>query len=246
MIETLEARGPHDVPEQQIVTKVRSVTPLAVDTLMLHLQTPRTNRLRFLAGQCVTLGIVSGDDSVHGTYAVASCPCDDRNLQLYIPRNAEDAFANALFAGALHPAEEVTVWGPSGDFVLAESPRPLVFAACDASIAPVRSMIEHAIAMDTAPSISLYWLATRPDGHFVANHCRAWSAALDQFEYALYTDADAAAGARQAVAAMRVDLIDIQCDFYLAGPAEFVDTLSDELRMAGVPAGQIFTSVVGP
>jgi CDP-4-dehydro-6-deoxyglucose reductase len=241
MIETLEARGPQDMPPQQIVTKVRAVTPLAPDTMLLHLQTPRTNRLRFLAGQSITLGFATGEGDVHATYPVASCPCDDRNLHLYIARRADDAYATALFAGAARPGDAVTVWGPSGDFVLDESRRPLVFAACDTAFAPAKSLIEHAMAVDAAPSISLYWLATRADGHFLANQCRAWSAALDQFEYSLYSDNDAEAGARQIAAAMRVDLIGIQCDFYVAGPGGFVATLHDELRFAGVPASQIFT-----
>ena len=54
-IETLEAHGPGEIPEQEIAVRVRSVQPLAPDTLLLHLQTPRTTRLRFLAGQSVTL-----------------------------------------------------------------------------------------------------------------------------------------------------------------------------------------------
>ncbi|MEO8102444.1 MAG: 2Fe-2S iron-sulfur cluster-binding protein [Betaproteobacteria bacterium] len=241
MIETLEARGPQDMPPQQIVTKVRAVTPLAADTLLLHLQTPRTNRLRFLAGQSITLGFTSGGTDVHATYPVASCPCDDRNLHLYIARNADDACATALFAGAVKAGDAVTVWGPSGDFVLAEGRRPLVFAACDTAFAPAKSLIEHAMAVDAAPTIALYWLATRADGHFLTNQCRAWSSALDQFEYALYTDGNAAEGARRIADAMHIELLDIQCDFYLAGPADFVATLQDELRLGGVPAGQIFT-----
>ena len=240
MIETLEAHGPHDIPAQLIATRVRAVTPLAPDTLLLHLQTPRTDRLRFLAGQSLSLGLASTDEFACSTYPIASCPCDDRNLHLYIARANDDPFAAVLFAGAVKPGDAITVWGPSGDFVHVETPRPLVFAACDTAFAPARSLIEHAMAVDAAPSISLYWLATRADGHFLANQCRAWSAALDQFEYTLYTDADAVAGARQIATAMRVDLIDIQCDFYLAGPAGFVTTLQDELRAGGVPAGQIF------
>ncbi len=242
MIETLEAHGPQDVPAQQIVTKVRAVKALAPDTMLLHLQTPRTDRLRFLAGQSITLGLTATDEFACSTYPVASCPCDDRNLHLYVARNGDDPLAVALFAGTIKAGDDITVWGPSGDFVLAEGRRPLVFAACDTAFAPAKSLIEHAMAVDAAPSISLYWLATRADGHFLANQCRAWSAALDQFEYALFNDADAAAGARQLAAAMHVDLIDIQCDFYLSGPAAFVSTLQGELRAAGVPAEQIFTS----
>ena len=47
---------------------------------------------------------------------------------------------------------------------------------------------------------------------------------------------DAAAGARQVAAAMRADLFDIDCDFYLAGPRDFVDALGAALlrgRRAG-------------
>ena len=239
-LETLEATGPDDIPEQSIVTSVRALRPLAPDTMLLHLQTPRSRRLRFLAGQSVTLGLATGDD-VHALHPIASCPCDDRNLQFFIPRDDTDPVAVRLFGGALKVGDAVTVWGPNGRFVLADGPQPLVFAACDTGFAPVKSLIEHALSVDSAPSISLYWLATRPDGHFLANQCRAWSEALDTFEYSLSTHADAASGAGQMAAAMRADLFDIDCVFYIAGPAPFLQTLCAELAAAGVPAAQVFT-----
>ena len=63
---------PEDIPAQTIVTGVRAVRALAPDTMLLHLQTPRTNRLRFLAGQCVTLGVAGSGGDVHTSYPVAS------------------------------------------------------------------------------------------------------------------------------------------------------------------------------
>ncbi|MDH5708636.1 MAG: hypothetical protein OEY75_05935, partial [Hylemonella sp.] len=136
------------------------------------------------------------------------------------------------------------VWGPVGDFVLADSPRPLVFAACDAGFAPVKSLIEHALALDASPSLSLFWLATKPDGHFLENQCRAWSEALDPFEYELLAESDITFGALQLARAMRADLFDIQCDYYIAGPEVFVTALQAELRAAGVPAAQMYTQVL--
>ncbi len=237
-LETLEASGPADIPQQQVATQVRAVTALAPDTLLLHLQTPRSQRLRFLAGQHVTLGLAEG---VRATHAIASCPCDDRNLHFFLPRDAEDPVSTRLFEGGLKPGDTVTLWGPAGTFVLADGPQPLVFAACDTGFAPVKSLIEHALSLDASPSIALFWLATRPDGHFLANQCRAWSEALDPFEYSLSTHADLAIGATQMAAAIRADLFDIDCAFYLAGPGRFVDTLAVELSAAGVPAAQIHT-----
>jgi CDP-4-dehydro-6-deoxyglucose reductase, E3 len=237
-VETLEAGGPDDIPQQTIVTTVRAVRALAPDTLLLHLQTPRSHRLRFLAGQSVTLGMADGDD-VHALHPIASCPCDDRNLQFFIPRDSADPVATRLFGGAVKSGDEVTVWGPTGSFVLADGAQPLVFVACDTGIAPIKSLIEHALSVDAAPSIALYWLATRPDGHYMANQCRAWSEALDPFEYSLSTHTDVLTGASQLATAIRADLFVIDCAFYIAGPAAFVHALRAELAVAGVPAAQV-------
>ena len=165
--------------------------------------------------------------------AVASCPCDDRNLHFFVPRDDEDPLAARLFGGALAVGDPVTIWGPHGQFSLAEGSQPLVFAACDTGFAPVKSLIEHALSLDAAPSVSLFWLATRPDGHFLANQCRAWSEALDAFEYTLSTDSDEVAGALQIAAAMRADLFDIDCAFYIAGPQRLRGNAGGRARRLG-------------
>lgn len=244
-LELLEACDPRDIPVQMIATQVRAITKLAPDTVLLHLQTPRSHRLRFLAGQSVQLGwTLAGHEDASTSSPLASCPCDERNLLFFITRNATNSFSQRLFAGDIKQGSTVTVVGPSGEFVLAEGHRPLVFAACDAGFGPIKSLIEHALSLDAAPSLSLFWLATRPDGHFYSNQCRAWSEALDQFEYELDTHPDAALGAWQIAQAMRADLFDIDCDFYLAGPIEFVRALHDELRTSGVAESQIASLVL--
>jgi CDP-4-dehydro-6-deoxyglucose reductase len=239
VLETLEARGPQDIAPQQITASVRAVVAFGADTRLLHLQTPRSHRLRFLAGQAVTLGSAGGGGAdLRATYPIASCPCDDRNLHFYVGRESAGTLTQALFAGAVRAGQPVTVLGPQGQFVLADSPRPLVFAACDLGFAPVKSLVEHAIALDSAPALALFWLATRADGHFMANQCRAWSEALDAFEVSLVRNDCVVEGARQLAQAMRADLFDIDCDFYLAGPEAFVATLDTLLAAAGVAARQ--------
>ncbi len=241
-LELLEAGGPHDIPQQEIVAKVRAVTELSPGTRLLQVQTPRTHRLRFLAGQSVSLGhAATGMPDAIASYPIASCPCDDRNLLFFIGREDTHLLAQQVFCGHLHPGDALTVRGPFGDFVLRDGQRPLVFAACDLAFAPIKSLIEHALALDSVPSLSLFWLARRSDGHFQSNLCRAWSEALDNFEYELISNPDAVHGAAEIAQAMRADLFDIDCDFYLSGPPDFVATLEQELHAAGVPAHQIFS-----
>ena len=250
-LETLEATGPSDIAPQQIVTQLRKLSQLAPNTRLLHLQTPRSHRLRFLAGQSITLGITGAGgraghdpDDVHATLPIASCPCDDRNLLVLVPRDPQDPFSQRIFDDSLRPGTPVTVWGPMGDFVMSDDTRPLVFAACDLGFGPIKSLIESALARDDSSPISLFWLATRPDGHFMANQCRAWSEALDFFEHTLSQHDDMKVGAQQMAGLMRTDLFEVDCNFYLAGPQPFLDTLHEALRSAGVAEAQILAELV--
>lgn len=245
-VETLEARGPADIPAQDLVATVRAIEPLAPDTRLLHLQTPRSNRLRFLAGQSVTLGVAGEHGDVQQVAPLASCPCDERNLHFHIARDDDAPLAQALFAGGIRTGMPVSVRGPSGDFVLdAESARPLVLVACDTGFAPIKSLLEHAMAGEQVEAFDLYWLATRTDGHYLANQCRAWAAAFDNFSHRLLTDGSPAAGAWQvveAVVASRRELA--QCDVFVAGPAEFVQPAVQGLQGAGALPGRTHALVL--
>lgn len=240
VLEVLEAGAPEDIPEQRIVAKVRRIDALNADVMRLHLQTPRSNRLRFLAGQRVTLGIRAGvrdGGDVHGEFPVASCPCDDRNLIFHVSRNdrrtASADFSACLFDGRVRLADDVSVWGPWGSFVLENSsPRPLVFIAVEEGFAPINSLIEHAIAVDAAESITLYWASAQPGGQYLPNQCRAWAAALDEFSYLPL-------GIDELPAALAANAALADSDIYLAGAAQSVEPVATALLAAGVPAARL-------
>jgi len=243
LIEAHEAHGAADMPPQCIDARVKSVTPITADMQLLHLQTPRTNRLRFLAGQSVSLELPGG---VCASLPVASCPCDDRNLQFHIGRREGDAFADRIFQGQAG-MDTMQVKGPSGTFVLDEdSIRPLVFIAGDAGFAPVKSLIEHALALDAAETLHLYWITPTADGHYLDNLCRSWGDALDNFRYAPLTlnsawSPDAVEGVlRQALVNLpRLE----ECDVYVAGPGELTRTAEWLLLDHGLPRAQLFLDV---
>jgi len=249
VIEMLEAHAPDDIPQQEIVAHVRSIAPLADDIRLLHLQTPRTHRLRFLAGQRVALSVTGSTSNFRGEYPVASCPCDDRNLLFHIHRPADegerDAFAERLFAGALKPNDPVSLFGPFGNFVLKQdSPRDLVFVACDTGFAPVKSLVEHAVASDQPGLIRLVWAATRSEGHYLANQCRAWADALETFSFVTLAAADAAtAGSAAAERVLGEDEL-AHRDVYVVGPAAFVAAAERVLKAGGLPAGQLAVEVL--
>jgi CDP-4-dehydro-6-deoxyglucose reductase len=240
VIEAREAHGAADMPLQAIDARVKAVSPMGEEMCLLHLQTPRTNRLRFLAGQSVLLSLGEGAGA---SFPVASCPCDERNLHFHVPRRAGDAFAERVFAG-LKDVDTVRVEGPRGEFVLDEdSTRPLVFIAFDTGFAPVKSLIEHAMALDASETLHLVWAARGGRGHYLDNLCRAWSDALDNFRYdAVAAAPDAADEALAHSVLQRVlpahpRLEDV--DVYVAGPAQAVQAAEWHLLEHGLPRLQL-------
>jgi len=181
-IEADEAGSESDIPQQKIVAKVKKVENLSNEVLVLNLKTPRTNRLRFLAGQNV---ILSRADLPAIEIPIASCPCDDMNIQFHIPYDDTNHFINYV-STELKNSDSIQIEGPTGSFVLDEdSNNAIIFIAFDTGFAPIKSLIEHAVTLEHAESIHLYWIHTE-DKPYMHNQCRAWVDALDNFNYQQY------------------------------------------------------------
>lgn len=242
VIEATEASVAAEIQFQEIDARVKEIKPLTDKVMLLHLQTPRTNRLRFLAGQSVALSI--GD--IASDYAIASCPCDDRNLQFHIRDIPDNTFAQEVFQ-RLRANDTVTVYGPVGDFVLKpESKRPLLMLACNSGFAPIKSLFEHAMSLEIAAPLHLYWLATVQGGHYMSNWCRAWADAVDNFYYhELAADSLQDPNPKVVLNQVLADQVDIkQYDIYVAGPTRFVQQARVALLQNGTPAAQLAIAAV--
>ena len=178
-IEADEAGSEKDIPQQKISAKVKKVDKLSNNVLILNLKTPRTQRLRFLAGQNVLL---SRANLPPLEIPIASCPCDDMNIQFHIPNDNTNPFINYV-SEELNNSDSIHIEGPMGSFLLDEnSNKPVIFIAFDTGFAPIKSLIEHAVTLEHAEYIHLYWMHAA-DKPYMHNQCRAWEDALDDFKY---------------------------------------------------------------
>ncbi len=179
-IDASVAGAAREIAVQNIRTKVRKLTPVGDNLMLMQLQTPRSQRLRFLAGQyaCLSVAGIASYDS-----AIASCPCDDMRLEFHIRRVADEPFSKYVF-DCLKPGTFIEVEAPRGEFVLREdSKRPIILIAFDTGFAAIKSVLEHATAQDEERRAHLYWITCGADGHYLDNLCRSWADALDQFRY---------------------------------------------------------------
>ncbi len=229
VIEAREAQRGSDIPLQSISTRIKK-TEVRDDILLLNVKTPRTNRLRFLAGQTAELSI---EGIGKGIYPIASCPCDDMNLQFHIELQADDALAKYL-AERGTGSEALQLEGPRGDFSLRDdSPASLVFIAEGIGFASIKGLIEHAMSLDVAEEIILIWVADHSDDFYLNNLCRAWQDALDNFHLHKVTTADR----DQLGDKLSAWLGDkaTAYDYYVCAGAETTVQLQDSLQQLGVP-----------
>jgi len=223
--------GAHDIQEQYLEAKVKSVEVFNPDVAALHLLTPRSQRLRFLAGQSLLLSV----NGVSGFYAIASCPCEDRHIEIQISRNADDAFSEVLFS-SLKANDRVDVQGPYGEFVLEDaSTRPVIFVAFGVGFAPIKSLIQHSMSLDLAEAMDLHWLADQA-GHYQNNLCRSWADALDNFSYFPHLHGS---GVEASVAGIVAAYPDLQrFDVYAAGTTEQLQIAKRMFVEQGLPEQQ--------
>ena len=249
-IEAPVAGSVQDIPFQQLSAKVKAIELFSTNMALLHLQTPRTSRLRFLAGQYATLQL---GKSLSADLPIASCPCDERNLHFHVRRMPGNLFSDYVF-NQLKSNEAVDVEGPQGEFILQEkSPRPLYFIAFDTGFAPIKSLIEHAMSLDEAEAIHLYWIGSDAESIYMPNMGRAWADALDNFSFSSRVtgyDLRAVGGKREAnLRAMLEEILegspDLQAgDVYLAGPESAVDVAEDFFLGLGLPKSRVFAGLV--
>ena len=236
VLEAVEARSADDLPRQEIRAGLRRREALGPDLVSLNLQTPRSQTLRFMAGQRVRLTL---DNGASRELPLANCPCDGRSLWFFV-RRGPDPFATAVFAD-LRPGDPILVEGPWGDCVLdEESPDPAVFIALGDGIAPLKSMIEHAVSIDRLDSLQLWWGTTQPEGHHQAHWARALKESLDNFGYRALPHETPEDLLAELAAARDPGAADLgSARYYLAGAAPLLTRLRRGLAQRGVEAERV-------
>ncbi len=236
VLETVEAGEAADIPVREIPIKVKKLEQASDDVMVLRARTPRTRRLRFLAGQYVTLEL----DGLAGDCALAGCPCDDMNLEFHVPRCPGSGFFDLVFSG-LKANTTINLEGPKGNFVLREETgRQPVFIAGGAGFAPVKALIEHAMSLESYRTIRLYRALSREGGDYLGNLCRSWADAMDEVSYQPF-EGDDLGGLMEMVAA-EVDLAAV--DVYVAGPEGLLKAAEGALPGAGLPGARLYLEPV--
>lgn len=229
-IEAGEAAGPDDIPLQNVRARLYKQEHVADGVDVVYLRVMRGKMLRFLAGQHARLKLAGGDAE---DLSIASCPCDGLTLEFHFAAGGGGKLSAQAAAG-FGKSDRFEIEGPRGRFTLDEtSQRPLIFIAGDTAIAPVKSIIEHAINLELPQPMHLQWYSTHIEGHYMHNYFRSLSDALDEFSYEPIggpVDADSLMGLPDPGIV----------DAYVAGGDAFATQATELLLARGLPEERLF------
>lgn len=240
-VDEIEEAG--DIVVRTLPVRVARIEPLAHDVTMLRLQLPAGERLQFLAGQYIDLLLKDGR---RRSFSMANPPHDDEYLELHIRRVPGGRFSDELLSDMKEKAL-LRFEGPLGTFFLREdSDRPIVMVAGGTGFAPIKSMVEHAIARGIERPIHVFWGVRARRDLYMDEQAREWAEAHANIDYTPVLSEPAAdddwSGAtgfvHDAVAAAYPDLSGAQV--YMSGPPVMIEAGRAAFRAAGLPRDQLF------
>lgn len=161
----LEARtvpGVGEFPIRKMPARVAGIERAAPDVVVLTMQLPANDPLRYRAGQYVEFIL---RDGARRSYSMANAPhtvADKPIIELHVRHLPGGKFTDHVF-GAMKEKEILRIEGPFGSFFLREdSDKPIVLLASGTGFAPIKAILEHMqFKAITRPTV-LYWGARRP------------------------------------------------------------------------------------
>lgn len=243
MIELNEIEEARDIAIRTLPVRVARIEPLAHDVTLLRLRLPAAERLQFLAGQYIDLLLKDGR---RRSFSLANPPHDDELLELHVRRVPGGRFSDELLSNMGEKAL-LRFEGPLGSFFLREdSDRPALLVAGGTGFAPIKSMVEHAIARGDSRPLHVFWGVRARRDLYLGGLAASWAAEQAHIGFTPVLSEpqpdDVWTGAtgfvHDAVLAAYPDLSRHQV--YMSGPPPMIDAGRSAFRRAGLPAGELF------
>lgn len=183
-IEVREIRLASAIKTRKFPARVQSLRRLADDVMVVSLQLPASEPLRYYAGQYIEIIM---KDGVRRCYSIANAPHAGHSLELHIRHLTGGRFTDHVFGGGetqMKEREILRIEGPFGSFFLREeSTKPIIFLASGTGFAPVQAIIQHMLHIGSKRRTMLYWGGRRPKDLYLDEYARQWQEYMVNFCY---------------------------------------------------------------
>ncbi|WP_426149139.1 CDP-6-deoxy-delta-3,4-glucoseen reductase [Polaromonas sp. DSR2-3-2] len=247
VLESRQVTDESAFPIRKMPARVTSLERVSPDVMVVRLQLPASDTMKYHAGQYVEFLLRDGD---RRAYSMANAPytqLETPGIELHIRHTPGGKFTDHVFA-AMKEKEILRIEGPYGSFFLREdSAKPIVMVASGTGFAPIKAIIEHMqFKRITRPTV-LYWGGRRPADLYMNDWMLARLADMPNLRYvpvisnALPEDqwTGRTGFVHQAVLADFADLSGHQV--YACGAPIVVESARDDFSaLAGLPVEEFF------
>ncbi|WP_441960461.1 2Fe-2S iron-sulfur cluster-binding protein [Mycolicibacterium houstonense] len=206
-------------------------------SLVLDIPAPARDQFRYLAGQFVTILVPINGTEHRRCYSMSSSPAVEADLRITVKRDRDGLVSNWIndtvrVGDALHTAS------PDGRFVLTAADRDIVTFAGGSGITPVYSLVQSALAT-TGRRARLFYANRDPESVIFGNALADLTDSHGgRFQLHHHLDDRAGVVTPQHITDFLGDGT-THADYYVCGPAPFMDTVERALLGAGIPEQQL-------
>jgi CDP-4-dehydro-6-deoxyglucose reductase, E3 len=180
VLESRQVTDESAFPVRKMPSRVTSLEKVSHDVVVLKLQLPANDTLRYHAGQYVEFIL---RDGARRSYSMANAPHNGPGVELHIRHMPGGKFTDHVFT-AMKEKEILRVEGPFGSFFLREdSDKPMVLLASGTGFAPIKALIEHMQFKGLQREATLYWGGRRPADLYMDGWVRERLAEMPNLRY---------------------------------------------------------------
>jgi CDP-4-dehydro-6-deoxyglucose reductase, E3 len=190
VIESRQVTDESGFPVRKMPSRVLSMEKKSSDVMVVKLQLPANDTLRYHAGQYVEFIL---RDGARRSYSMANAPhtatsgagtaAIQPGIELHVRHMPGGKFTDHVFT-AMKEKEILRVEGPYGSFYLREdSDKPIIFLASGTGFAPIKAVIEHMQFKDIRRPTVLYWGGRRPGDLYLDDWVRERMSEMPHLKY---------------------------------------------------------------
>lgn len=203
----------------------------------------------FRPGQYLGLRLVVGGEEIRRNYSLSAAP-DGRDYRISVKREA-GGVASVFLHEQVREGDTVEVFPPAGDFVLADSHKPLVLISGGVGITPTMAMLDA--ALQGARPVHFIHFARNRKAHAFREAVDAHLAKHAQLKrFYVYDEHAGSDGAPHATGRLTSEQLaqylpaSRDVDAYFLGPKPFMRQVRRQLLELGVPQAQTRYEFFGP
>ena len=180
VLESRQVTDESAFPVRKMPSRVISLEKKSHDVMVVKLQLPANDTLRYHAGQYIEFILRDGS---RRSYSMGNAPNNGPGVELHIRHMPGGKFTDHVFM-AMKEKEILRVEGPFGSFYLREdSDKPMILLASGTGFAPIKAVIEHMQFKGITRPATLYWGGRRPSDLYLDEWVRGKLAEMPNLRY---------------------------------------------------------------